>query len=156
MLGLRLSRLRRGEWIVGAGSLVLLASMIVIPSFRPAHHASLVDGWHGLSHARWLIVVTIAAAFALVVLQAGLRAPALPATFSLLVMVLGGVSTLWLVYRVLISPPADSRDVGGFVALVSAAVIAYGGWASLRQEGIAPQDGPPDIPTIDPASPGGS
>lgn len=153
---LKLSRLRRGEWIVGAGSIVLLASMFAIPSFRPAHYESLVDGWHGLSHARWLIVVTIAAGLALVVLQSALRAPAVPVTFSLLVMALGGLSVLWLIYRVLISPPAGSRDAGGFVALASACAIAYGGWASVRQEGIAARDAPQDIPTVDPAQPGGT
>jgi hypothetical protein len=153
---LKPSRLRRGEWLVGAGSLVLLASMVVIPSFRPTHQAALVDGWRGLSHARWLIVVTIAAGLALVLLQAARRGPALPVTFSLLVMLLGGVSVLWLIYRVLVSPPAGSRDVGGIVALVSACAITFGGWASLRQEGIAPEDQPHEIPTVDPMTPGGS
>src|ERR1700732_5314841 len=78
-----------------------------------------VDGWNGLSHARWLLLLTIVVAFALVVFQATRRAPAVPVSFSLLAAALGGLTTLWLIYRVLISPPGGSRDVGGIIGLLS-------------------------------------
>jgi hypothetical protein len=152
------TRLRRPELIVGVGGLVLLASMLLLPWYTltevsappaPQYFINVsVDGWNGLSHARWLLLVTIAAAFTLVFFQLSRRPPAIPVTFSLLATVLGGLATLWLIYRVLISPPGGSRDVGGFIGLLSAAAITYGGYESVRLEGIAPADAPSEIPTI--------
>jgi len=151
------SRLRRPEWIVGAGSVALLGSMLLLPWYQvtsvsgppgPPHLVSTsVDGWNGLSHGRWMMLVTIVAAFALVLCQASRRAPAIPVTLSWLTAVLGGLTVLWLIYRVVVSP-AGGRDIGGWVGLVGACAIAYGGYASMRLEGIAPKDAPQEIPTI--------
>jgi FtsH-binding integral membrane protein len=156
-MGLHQSRLRWPEWVVGAGGVGLLASMLLLPWFQlseasgPPGPAQLitysVDGWNGLSHARWLLLVTILAAFALVLFQARLRAPAIPVTLSWVVAVLGGLSVLWLIYRVIISP-AGGREIGGWIGLISAGAIAYGGFASLRLEGIARADAPQEIPTV--------
>jgi hypothetical protein len=150
------SRLRRPELIVGVGGLALLASMLLAPWYTltevsgppgPQYFIKVtVDGWNGLNHAHWLLLVTIVAAFALVFFQLSRGAPAIPVTLSLLTTVLGGLATLWLIYRVLISPPGGSRDAGGFIGLLSAAAITYGGYASLRLEGIA--DAPSEIPTL--------
>ena len=76
------------------------------------------------------------------------RAPALPVTLSVLASILGGVSVLWLIIRVLIDPPGG-RGIGGWVGLLGAAAITYGGFASVRLEGIAPEDGPAEIPTVE-------
>jgi preprotein translocase subunit SecG len=150
------TRLRRPELIVGVGGLVLLGSMLLLPWYTltevtgppgPQYFIQIsVDGWHGLNHAHWLLLVTILVAFALVFFQLSRRAPAIPVTLSLVVAVLGALSILWLIYRVLINPPG-SRDVGGFIGLLSAAAITYGGYASVRLEGIAPGDAPSEIPT---------
>jgi hypothetical protein len=157
-MGLDSSRLRRPEWIVGAGSVVLLASMLLLPWYQLTQSSpppgpryfvtSSVDGWHGLNHARWLIVVTVLAAFALVFFQASRRAPAIPVSFSLLTAVLGALTVLWLIYRVLISPPGGDRKAGAIIGLLSACAITYGGYRSVRQEGIASADGPSEIPTV--------
>ena len=82
------------------------------------------------------------------------------AAFSLFVWLLGGVSVLVLIYRVLINVPGPndvvSRDVGAYIGLLASIVIAGAGYRSLREEGIAPQDAPKDIPTVhlDPAEVG--
>ena len=51
-----LSRLRRGEWIVGAGSVVLLASMLVLPWYQVGSHT--VTGWNALTTFRWFAIAT--------------------------------------------------------------------------------------------------
>jgi hypothetical protein len=140
------SRLRQGEWLAGAGGLVLLASMLLLPWYRLP--SSTVDGWNGLTHLRWLLVITVGASFALVYLQATRRAPALPVTFSYVVLVLGAISVLWIVYRDFISA-AGSLKAGAWVGLVSACAIALGGYVSLRQEGISEKDAP-EVPTVSP------
>jgi hypothetical protein len=157
-MGLRTSRLRWPERLIGAGGVVLLAAMVLLPwytltlSSQPPGPIALipqqVDGWNGLHSARWLLLVTVLAALAAAFFQAQRRAPALPATMCLLASVLGGVSTVWLIVRVLIAPPGG-RGIGGWIGLLGAAAITYGGLASVRLEGIARADGPPEIPTID-------
>ena len=146
-----LSRLRRGEWFVGAGSIVLLASMLLLPWFGGSHA---VDGWHALTHFRWLAVATLALAGALLIFQATRPAPAIPVTLSLFVCVLGALTAAWLVYRVGIDPTAG-RKVGGWVALAGALAIAYGGYSSTRQEGISERDAPTVI-MVDPWAQTGS
>ncbi len=145
---------------------MLLGSMLLLPWFTltavsgppgPQYLVkSSVDGWHGLRHAHWLLLVTILIAFALVFFQATRRAPAVPVTFSWFAVALGGLSALWLIYRVLINPPGGSRELGGFIGLFGALAITSGGYASLRLEGIAPADGPVEIPTVRLGEQGGS
>jgi hypothetical protein len=156
-MGFDPSRLRRGELIVGAGSLVLLASMFLFswygvtlsggsPGSRFSVSVSL-DGWHGLTRVRWVLAVTIVAGLALVFLQATRQAPALPVTASVAVTFLGGISALLLIYRVLISHPG-SEKAGAFIGLVATFAIAGGGYASLREEGISSRDEPREIPIV--------
>jgi hypothetical protein len=151
------ARLRWPEWLVGAGAVVLLAAMLLLPWYQltqasggtgPKHHITRsVDGWHGLGHAHWLLLVTILLGLSVVFVQARRRAPAVPVTLCLFASVFGGLSALWLIYRVVIDP-AGGRQIGGWVGLIAACAIAYGGFESLRQEGIAPSDAPAEIPTI--------
>jgi hypothetical protein len=143
---LKFSRLRWPEWLIGAGGLAMLVSMLLLPWYQLTALSS-VDGWHGLTHARWLIVVTILAAFAVVFFQARERAPALPLAATAIAAPLAVLSVLWLIYRVWIDPPGG-REIGGWIALVGAAAILYGSYRSFRLEGVAEADAPHDIPTV--------
>jgi hypothetical protein len=153
-MDVHLSRLRRGEWIVGGGAVALTAAMFLTPWYgvkgplgptaASLGRSTSWDGWHGLTNLRWLVVITILVALALVWLQATRRAPALPVTFGVIVMVLGLVTTVALIYRVLIDVPGASsiveRKAGGFVGLVASIAIFSGAYLSIREEGLAPQD----------------
>ena len=162
MRGFESARLRRGEWIAGAGGLVLLASMLLIPWYGLTRGSSgrgpvffvayNVDGWNGLTHGHWVMVLTIIVAFALVYLQGTRKSPALPVTLSLFVTILGVISTLWLLYRDFIST-AGSLKLGAIIGLLSALAVAVGGWASLHMDGIATRDAPAEIPTVSPGQP---
>lgn len=154
---LELSRLRWPEWLIGAGGALLLISMVLLPWFQQLSStpgpppkffvASSLDGWHGVTHARWLMLVTILAALAVAFFQARERAPALPIAFTLIATLLAGLTVLWLIYRVWIDPPGG-REIGGWIGLISSAAILYGGYKSIRMEGIAERDGPAEIPTV--------
>ena len=151
------SRLRWPEWLIGAGAVVLLAAMLLLPwyTLTPASGGSgpryfipqKVDGWNGLSHSHWLLLVTILLGLAAAVFQATRRAPAVPVTLCLFASLFGGLSALWLVYRFLIDP-SGGREIGGWIRLIGACAIAYGGFESIRMEGIAPRDAPAEIPVI--------
>src|SRR5579859_8174736 len=124
MSGIRANRIRWPERLVGVSAVVMLVAMLLFSwfTFPPRASGGLgpkyyvvgnsEDGWHGLAHAHWLLLATILAAFGLVLFQAARPAPPVPVTFSLLVMLLGGLSTLWLIIRVMLDPPGG-RDFGG-------------------------------------------
>lgn len=135
---------------MGVSALVLLIALFALDWYTTALSPGVsqsVTGWNGVNHLRWLILVTIVAGLALLVLQATRRSPALPVTLSLLVMFLGGLTVIWLFVRVVVDPPGG-RAVGGWVGLAAAAALAWGGFRSLAMEGISPQDAPADIPTV--------
>jgi hypothetical protein len=153
-MGFDASRIRWPEWVVGVAGAALAASMLLLPWFSVAGPpgpqpgaAYEVDGWDGLQHGRWLLLVTIVLALASLIAQATRRAPAVPVTLAVLASWSGGLSVAWLIYRVIIDPPGG-REVGGWIGLIAAAAIAYGGYRSVRLEGIADRDGPHDIPVI--------
>jgi len=149
-MGFDLSRLRRAEWIVGASTVALLVFVFALPWYGA------LNGWRGLTHVRWLVLVTILAALALVYFQAARRAPAIPVTLSTILTVLGGLTVLALIYRVLIDPPAGTEKAGAYLGLVTALALAYGGYKSMRTEGIAAGDGPDAIETVALGSENGS
>jgi cytochrome bd-type quinol oxidase subunit 2 len=143
------ARLRRGELLAGAGGVLLLVFLLAGTWYGQGAQAR--TGWEALPVLRWLLVLTIAAAFALVFTQVTRRAPAMPVTLSLIVTVLGVISVLAVIYRVLINPPAHEQ-AAAYLGLISALVLAYGGYRSMRQEGIAPRDAPSDIPVVRPGA----
>ncbi len=141
-------RLRAGEVIAGASATLLLIFMFALKWYavsgslsetlgRGLGQPTTFDGWNGLQHLRWLLLVTIVAALALTYFQAARRQPAIPITLSVVVTVLGGLSALALIYRVLINTPASTLDqrAGAYLGLVATIGIAYGGYKSMRQEG---------------------
>jgi nitrate/nitrite transporter NarK len=141
--------LRRGELLAGTGAVLLLVFLLAGKWY--GHGGLSRTGWEAMTNLRWLLVVTIAAALALTLTQVARRSPALPVTLSLIVTVLGLVSVLALVYRVLIDPPA-SEQTGAILGLISAIGLAYGGFLSLREEGISRRDAPSEIPLVAPGA----
>jgi len=142
-----LTRLHRAEWIVGVGGALLLVSMLALPWFTESHKT--VDGWTGARHLRWLAVVTLVLAAALLFFQATRRAPAVPVTIAVFVTIFGALTSAWLIYRVGINPPGG-RQAGGWIGLAGALAITYGGGSSMRRQGISSKDAPAVIPTVDP------
>jgi hypothetical protein len=151
------TRLRWPEWLIGVAGLVLLASLVLMPWFTlilvsgspgtKYFATNSVDGWHGLTHARWLVLVTVAVALLVVFFQARERAPAIPVAMAVILGPLAAATLVWLIVRVLISPPGG-RQIGGWIGLLSAAALAYGSYRSIRLEGVAEKDAPVEIPTM--------
>ncbi len=147
-MGIDPARLRRGELLAGAGAVLLTVLMLA------GKWAGGRSGWQALVSVRWLLAVTIILAFALVITQVSRRSPAVPVTLSLVLTVLGPISVLALIYRVLISPPAH-QHAAAYLGLLSALGLAYGGYLSLREEGVARRDAPGEIPVVRPSAEGG-
>lgn len=148
------SRLRRGELIAAGSALALLAIMFLFKWYGLTGAAGVLasrlglsasaNGWHALTIVRWLMLLTIVLALALAYLQAKQRAPALPVALSVIVTTLGAILVLVLIYRVLINEPGSDAltetKLGAFLGLLSAIGITYGGYASMREEGLSAND----------------
>lgn len=144
-----MSRLRRGELVAGAGGVLLFVFMFV-PSWYALNGTfsqtaadlgtrTSWNGWWGLGGWRYLVLVTILAVLALAYFQAAERAPAIPVTLGVIVTVLGALSVVAVIYRILAGPPNSGsvlhQQIGPYLGLLAALAIAYGGYASLREEG---------------------
>jgi peptidoglycan/LPS O-acetylase OafA/YrhL len=154
-MDIEISRLRPGEIISGAGGVLLLVLLFAVPWYgvkSTVGGSTTITGWDALTTLRWLLLVTGVAAVALAYFQATRPAPAIPVTLSVIVTALGFLSALALIYRVLINVPGsdsvvDAR-VGGYLGLATALAILYGGYRSMRREGISPKDAPSEIETL--------
>ncbi len=152
-------RLRRGELVAGLSGLALLVFLFALtwysvsgtlrPTLTNLGGQTSFTGWDALTHLRWLLLVTALLALSLAYFQVTMRAPAVPVAFAVLVLVIGGLSALLLIYRVLINPPGGNLDqrAGAYLGLAAAIGIIYGGFASLREEG-GPDPAALDMETI--------
>ncbi|HZE04773.1 MAG TPA: hypothetical protein VE127_06105 [Solirubrobacteraceae bacterium] len=132
---IRPSRLRRGELLAGGAAVALLVFLFALGWFGSSTGttaAASTDGWRGLPVVRWLVLVTVAAALLLAILQASRRAPALPVTMSVVVSALAVVTTLVLIVRLVTT--SASVQAGAILGTAASAVILLGGFWSMRDE----------------------
>lgn len=138
-------RLRRGEQIVGGGALLLFVSLFFLDWYGVADIVS-VNGWHGHTVLRWLMLLTIAVAIALVVATATQSTPALPVAIAPVLTAIALLTTVLLAYRVLLNEPGPNEFVGvqfgAYAGLIASAIVTYGGYATMRAEGGGPSPTP--------------
>jgi hypothetical protein len=146
-----LSSFRRDQLLAAVSALLLLVLLFALDWYGPGaitptdQVTSPVNGWHGLIHVRWLLLVTIA--FALVTAALGALAPRsrLQLPFSAILTLLALATLLWLGYRVLVSiPPGETA--AAYAGLVCALGILGGGGAALLRE-LRAHDGEGHTPT---------
>jgi hypothetical protein len=149
-----LGRLRRGEQLAGVGAILLFVFFFFFKWYgvggdigRLARAAGIdvsSNGWEGHSVLRWLVLLTIVSALALVFLQATQRTVALPVTLAVVTTALAGLTTVLLAYRVVIDEPGPNAYVdvklGAWLGLLSTALIFYAGYLSMRDEGTSFDD----------------
>jgi hypothetical protein len=59
---------------------------------------------------------------------------------STAVALLGAISTILVLYRIIDPPSSADRKFGVFIGLILAAGITYGGWRAMEEEGTSFQD----------------
>ena len=95
------------------------------------------SGWTGLSVVRWVVLITAVVAVGSVVLHASQRRHGTKTDTSRLVAGLGSLTSLLLVYRVLIVLPSSGKVIdqklGAFLGLVCALGVALGGYESIAE-----------------------
>lgn len=163
------SRLRSGELITGVSAVLLFIVMFLSWYGLKVNTGSLgtfalpnvsYDAWDAFSVIDLILLLTVIVALALVVTQATQRSPAIPVSLSVLTTTLAGLSVLLIVFR-MIDPPSivdvpavldahldRTLDIGIYLGLVASLGILYGGYRSMRVEGLAPRDARTEIEMI--------
>ena len=153
-----LGKLRRGEIIAAAGGIALLISMFFVDWYAGGADISTpfgdvsVDGagfgpWDGQGFtgtiADLVILAAALTAIGLAVVTATSRTVALPVAASALTATLGIAAVVMVLLRMVFQPgPNELVELrfGIFLALISSAVIAYGGWEAMKEEGTSFED----------------
>jgi hypothetical protein len=132
---MRVSRLRKGEIVVGLGAVALLVSLF-LDWFEPADAPE--TGWESLGWLALLpLVVTIALGLALVVATVAERTPALPLALGVIVVPWALLACLAIVVRLIAQPGANAVvEVlwPAYLGLAGAAAALAGAWIALADE----------------------
>jgi hypothetical protein len=122
--------LRRGEILAGASAVALLVFLFALNWLIVRGHSR--HGWEAIPVLRWVLLVTALTALTLTVTQATCAGPGLPVSLSTIVTVLGALSTLLLIIRLLTT--SAGLCAGAFLGLLAVIGITVGGFDSLRRE----------------------
>ena len=176
-----MDRLSTGEKVAG-GSAVLLFIFMFFDWFTV--DISSGDGlfsvsaggnaWEAFSWIDLFLLLTVIVAVAVVIIRVSDAIVEPPFSINTAVAILGGLSVLFVLYRI-IDPPIDtgdlpgvdvSRAIGVYLGLLASAGIAYGGYRAMQEEGTSfgeigdqfssrggPGATPPQPPSSTPPSP---
>jgi hypothetical protein len=141
-------KLRQGALITVVSAVVLLIAMFAtkwygvdeipgrVATRTQVTHAA--NAWHALSIVRWLMLVTIVVAIGSVLLHGSQRSHGSKTNTGALVAVLGTITAVVLIYRVLIVLPSAGSVVdqkfGAIIGVIAAIGIAFGGYESMLEE----------------------
>jgi hypothetical protein len=148
-----LDRLSTGEKIVGVSAILLFVFMFFnwfgvevsgVSGFSGTLPDAEGNAWDWLDFIPIVLMITIIAGLAMVGLRLAdsVAEPLVP--MSILVTILGGISVLLILYRI-IDPPGGgetlgvevdvTRKLGVFLGLLAAGGITYGGYRTMQEEG---------------------
>jgi hypothetical protein len=149
-----LDRLNTGEKVAAVSAILLFIFMFFdwfgVEVSGAGAFSGTVPGaggsaWDALDFIPIVLLITIVAALGLAALRLTDSTYEPPVPGSTVVAVLGAISVLLILFRI-VDPPSfgsyggvsvdATLDVGIFLGLLSAAGIAYGGYSAMREEGI--------------------
>jgi hypothetical protein len=148
-----LDKLNTGEKVAGASAVLLFIFMFLdwfgVEVSDSNGFSGTVSGaggsaWDALDFIPIVLVVTIVVALVNVVLRLSDSDYEPPISMNVVVAVLGGLSALLVLFRI-VSPPdfgsfggvsiEATREFGIFLGFLAAAAIAYGGYRAMQEEG---------------------
>lgn len=168
-MSVRWSRLGVGDWLLGAGAVLLLIDLFAVVWFeyRPRFHATAVmlgqpvsaSGWQTFELLGPLTLVVCVSALASWWLAATRRSPALAVVTTTLLAPVAFVLCVLVAIRVLLDRPAvhlaqagganviEARP-GAYLGLALSVVVFAGAFLSLRRDEVAAEDAPAAIETV--------
>jgi hypothetical protein len=151
---MNLSSLRTGERIAAAAAVLLLVDLFLkwygidigealgdIASTAGVQTS--FSAWEIFEFTDVLLFVIVVVILALVGLNAAGRGLVLPVSRSAIIAALGAIATLWVLWRLINEPGPNGLvdiKIGGYLGLLFAAGIAFGGWRAMQEEGLTIQD----------------
>jgi hypothetical protein len=163
-----LDKLSPGEKIAGGSAIALFVFMFFnwfgaevsgVSGFSGSVSDEAGNAWDTLDFIPIVLLITVIAALVMAGLRLADSAYEPPVPMSTVVTVLGVVSVLLILFRI-VDPPTFASfggvsvdatlSIGIFLGLIAAGGIAYGGYSTMREEGITFGD------TADRLSSGGS
>jgi hypothetical protein len=162
-MSFRVARIRAGEWIMGLAGLALIVVVFALPwyGFYGTYSTAYREITGGATSYAAIPSLNVFGPLALLAgvgglstwwLQGTRRAPAVPVSSTVLTTALTFVVLVGLFVRVVVALPYDSTFIepkaGAWAGLGLSALLLLGGYVSLRQDGIRPEDGPGTIETL--------
>jgi hypothetical protein len=151
-----LNRLTQGEKIAGISAILLFIFMFFdwygVTISGGGESINLGGGgnaWDALDFIPILLLIAIVATVAIVIIEAGDTDIELPAHGAAIVTVLGVISFLLILFRIIDTPTFASFGgvsaegtvkFGIFLSLIAAAGMAFGGWRTIQEEDITFSD----------------
>jgi hypothetical protein len=149
-----LDKLSMGEKIAAASAILLFVFMFFFNWFGVevsgigGFSGSTGEGgsaWNTLEFIRFVLLITVIATLVMAGLRLADSDAEPPVPMSVLVTVLGAISVLLILFRI-VDPPTFASfggvsinatlSVGIFLGLIAAGGVAYGGYTAMQEEGI--------------------
>jgi hypothetical protein len=149
-----LDRLSTGEKIASVSAILLFVFMFFnwfgvevsgVGGFSGTISGEGGNAWQALDFIPIVLILTIAAALGVAALRLSDAAYEPPISANTVVTVLGVISVLLILFRIVDPPTFGSvggisveatRSIGIFLGLIAAGGIAYGGYSAMREEGM--------------------
>ncbi|MFI5010104.1 MAG: hypothetical protein ACHQDY_07505 [Solirubrobacterales bacterium] len=156
-MNFNVTRLGRGERILALAALALFVFLfffkwfgVTVPRLFSAFvsgagYNTTFTGWHTLTGTRWVLLLAILAALALVVLVGSgkLEPPLSRSTMGALLTALGGLATVLVFRRTIVDHPGGSGvhvKLGGYLGLLACALLTYGGYVVMTDEDVVSEE----------------
>ncbi len=168
--GIRLTRLGVGEWILGFGSVLLLADLFGLSWFRARaglHATALItggyvraDGWQSLGATGPLALIVCLAGIAVWWLAATRRSPAMPVAITILLTPVALILAALTAIRVFLAQPtvrllraagasgAVQLRPGAYLGVALSLAVFAGAYLALRRDNVAPEDAPAEVELV--------
>ncbi len=144
-----LNRLTQGEKIAGVSAILLFISMFFAWfgfdtgveelqnqfGIEVGATSFTFSAWESFDFIDLVLLLTVIVAVATVMLRASDMAVEFPLNTA--VAVLGGLSALLVLYRIIDPPGSADREWGVFLGLVLSALVAFGGYRAMQDEGVS-------------------
>jgi hypothetical protein len=138
-----------GERVSAISAIVLFFVMFVFNWFTidgvPSGFDNGANAWQAFGFIDLILLITIAAAIGVAAMAASATDANLPVAGSAIVAGLGILSTILILFRIIVTPDPGafgfsvdtSPTIGAFLGLISAGGIAAGGWMAMQEEGTS-------------------
>jgi len=146
------NRLSQGEKIAGVSAVLLFISMFFAWfgfdtgvdelqnqfGIEVGATSFTFSAWESFDFIDLVLLATVVVAVATAVLRASDMAIEFPLNSA--VAVLGGISVLLVLYRVIDPPGSADREWGVFLGLILSGLVAFGGYRAMQEEGVSFSD----------------